>query len=105
MMPGLMPTPILVPDDVVALADLAPGELTEETIQMLGQLLSRALSKGNAIEPLLAQLERGTARLGGSEPAKRADAVKLLVAAGRLNEAGKLPPALDAAQAAGIRDA
>lgn len=101
MMPGMMPSPVLVPDDVLALADLSPGELTEDTLQMLGQLLSRALSKGNAVEPLVAQLERGTARLGGSDPAKRTAAVKLMVAAGKLNEAGRLLPALEVAQAAG----
>lgn len=101
MMPGMMPSSVLVPEDVLALADLSPSDLTEETIQMLGQLLNRALSRGNAIEPLLTQLDRGTTRLGGTESAKRAAAVRLLVAAGRLNDAGKLLPALEAAQATG----
>lgn len=105
MMPGMMPSPVLVPDDVLALADLSPGELTDEWLQPLGQLLSRALSKGNAIEPLLARLEQGTSRLGGEDPPKRAAGVKLLVAANRLNDAGKLLPALGAAREAGDSEA
>lgn len=101
MPPGMAPGPVLLPEDVLALADLAPGDLTEEFIQPLGQLLSRALSKGNYIEPLLATLGKGTVRLGGTDPAHRAAAVKLLVAAGRLSDAGKLLPPLASAEARG----
>lgn len=100
MVPGLMPMPVLLPDDVLALAELAPGELTEEWLRSLGKLLNRALSKGNAIEPLLERLEVGTGRLGGDDPARRAAAVMLLDAAGRLNDAGRFLPPLEAARAA-----
>jgi hypothetical protein len=86
-----------LPEDVFTLADIAPGEL-DEFIPLLGQLLTRALSKGNYVEPLVAKLEQGTAKLGGTEPAARAAAVKLLVAAGRMYDAGKLLPPLEPAR-------
>src|SRR6185436_16632536 len=40
MPPGMMPGPVILPADVLALAELAPGELTEAFLQSLGQLLS-----------------------------------------------------------------
>jgi hypothetical protein len=76
MPPGMMPSPVIQPGDVLALAEIAPGELTEAFLQSLGQLLSRALTKGNSIEPFVASLEKGTTRLGGEDPARRAAAVK-----------------------------
>lgn len=101
MMPGMGPGSVLLPDDVLALADLAPGELTSEWLGSLSQLLTRVLSKGHHLEPVLARLEKGTARLGGVDPARRAAAVRLLLGAGRLADAGTLLPALDQALADG----
>jgi hypothetical protein len=99
MPPGMFPAPVLLPDDVLALADIAPGELNDDLIQRLGYLLIRALSKGNYIAPFLSRLEQGTPRLGGADPARRDLAAQLLIAAGRLTDAGRFLPSLEAAKA------
>ena len=68
----MMPGPVILPSDVLALAEIAPGDLTEAFLQSLGQLLNRALTKGNSVEPFVASLEKGTTRLGGQDPARTA---------------------------------
>lgn len=98
MPPNLLPGPVLLVEDVLSLADLCPGEFTDDVVQPLGQLLSRALGRGNYIEPLLERLERGTRRLGGADPAAREQAVRLLVAANRLADAGRFLPQLETAR-------
>ena len=92
-------TAVLFPDDILALADAGPGAFTDEQLEALGKLLTRALSRGNVIEPFLAKLETGTERLGGSDPARRESTVKLLMAANRLTDAGKFLPPLEPALA------
>jgi hypothetical protein len=81
-------SPTLVPDDVLALAEASPQDLEDEDARLLGQLLARLLSRGDAIEPFLSKLERGVRRLGGSGIEDRQRAAELLVAANRLVEAG-----------------
>jgi hypothetical protein len=88
---------VLFPDDVLELADAMPGDLTEAQVEKLGKLLSVALSRGNFSEPVIARLEQGTSRLGGTDTRKRALAVMLLVSANRLTEAGRFLPPLELA--------
>lgn len=92
--------PVLLPEDILGLADAKPTDLDDGDVEALGRLLTRSLARGGGIEPLLARLEMGTDRLGGSDEKKRKHAAGLLVAAGRLTEAGKFLPGFDAAQAA-----
>jgi len=91
------PGPVLLPDDVLALAEVVPGELTEEQVELLGKTLGVALSKGNFIDSFIAKLDAGTERLGGQDPKKRDLAAKLLIAANRLTDAGKFLPPLEPA--------
>jgi len=91
------PQPVMSPEDVLGLSEAAPTELTEERVEQLGKLLDRALKQGHFIDPLLAKLEAGTAHLGGDDSKKRDLAVKLLIAANRLGDAGKLLPPLEPA--------
>jgi hypothetical protein len=95
--PGQQAGPVLLPEDVLALAEIAPGELTDENAEALGKLLSRALSKGHFIEPLIARLQTGLSQIGGEDPKKRELAVKLLVSANRLRDAGHFLPPLEPA--------
>jgi hypothetical protein len=95
--PANTATPTLVPEDVLALAEAAPHDLEDEDVGLLGQLLARLLSRGDALEPILPKLERGVRQLGGSKPADRRRAAELLAAANRVIEAGRfLPPIKDA---------
>jgi hypothetical protein len=91
------PQPVLFPQDILALADASPEDLKEEQVELLGKLLTKALSRGNFIDPFLASLEAGTPRLGGKDPKKRDLSVKLLIAANRLSDAGKFLPPLEPA--------
>jgi hypothetical protein len=88
--------PVLLPQDILGLADARPGELQDSELELLGRLLARALAKGAGIEPFMTQLESGTENLGGPDPKKRARAATLLMAANRLVEAGKFLPSIDA---------
>jgi hypothetical protein len=87
--------PVLLPDDILGLADARPGELQDTELEQLGRLLSRSLARGGAIEPFMARLESGTDSLAGENATKRDRAAKLLMSANRLTEAGKFLPSID----------
>ncbi|MBE0542834.1 MAG: hypothetical protein IH623_15890 [Verrucomicrobia bacterium] len=86
--PGRTGGPTLVFEDVLALAEQAPHELETEDTRLLGLLVGRLLTRGDALEPLLARLETGVKGLGGKDPSDRRRAAEILVAANRLIEAG-----------------
>jgi hypothetical protein len=89
---------VLLPDDILALADAKPGELDDDQLDLLGKLLGKSLASGAYAEPFLARLETGTSRLGGQDPKHRENAVALLKAAGRWLDAGKFLPPLKESQ-------
>jgi hypothetical protein len=100
MMPGMpQPEPFFLPDDVLAVAELKPAPLTQTDVGQLGQLLAKGFRKGAAVEPLVAKLETGAGVFGGSDSTNRLLAARLLVAAGKLAEAGPFLPPLDQARA------
>jgi hypothetical protein len=86
--PAMLGGPTLVVDDVLGLAEAAPHALEAEDARLLGQLLGRLLTRGDALEPLLPKLDVGVKGLGGADPAARGRAAEMLVAANRLIEAG-----------------
>jgi len=96
--PGRTPGPTLVADDILALAANAPHELEEQDTRLLGQLLGKLLTRGDALDPFLAKLETGVKGLGGSDPADRRRAADLLVAANRLIETGPFLLPVEAAR-------
>jgi hypothetical protein len=90
---------VLLPEDILGLADAKPTDLEDSDLDALGRLLSRSLAKNAPIEPFLARLEAGTERLGGSDAKKRQSAATLLVAAGRMTDAANFLPGFDASKA------
>jgi len=90
--------PVLLPEDILGLADAKPADLDESDLDALGKLLTRALTKGAPVEPFLTRLENGTERLGGSDAKKRRLAANLLIAAGRLTDATAFLPGFDASK-------
>ncbi len=94
--PGFQEANQLSPADVLALADLCPVDLDPELVARLGGLLSAAFNRGSLLDETLAALEKGTAKLGGTDKDKRQKAARLLAGAGRPVEAGKfLAPAAE----------
>ena len=95
---------IIHPGDVLALADLCPGDLDQPALDKLSPLLRTARSRGERFEEMLALLEKGTPRLGGTDPAKRLLAAKLLLTADAAVEAGPFLTTLEEALAASDAD-
>jgi hypothetical protein len=89
------PTSTLLPDDALALAEIAPGPLSEKQIASLGAIVARSVPDNGSIEPLVKRLEEGVGPLGGKDLAKRELAAELLLAARRPIEAIRLLPPLE----------
>jgi hypothetical protein len=87
---------VVLPADVLALADAAPTELGDRQLARLGRLVDRSLEQAAKPGALFAGLKVGTRRLGGREPARRIAAAKVLLAAGLAAEAEAYLPPLDA---------
>mgnify|MGYP001820053644 CR=1 FL=1 len=85
---------LLLPADVLGLADACPGALDRDShVPKLANLLKIALARGQFPDGLLAALTTGTAKLGGADDAVKRDlAARLLIAAGLPEEAGDFLP-------------
>ena len=94
---------LIHPADVLALADICPGDIDQVVLDKLAGLLSGALQRGERSEAMLDALDAGTAKLGGPDPARRLLAARLLLAAGQTAALGRFLPPLD--EALGARDA
>lgn len=77
------------PEEIPAIADAAPGELTARQCSQLGALLSASLVHLDQPRVLLQAIASGTGRLGGTDPQGRANAARVLLAAGLIDEAAK----------------
>ncbi|HAY81419.1 MAG TPA: hypothetical protein DCY79_16570 [Planctomycetaceae bacterium] len=89
-------------EDVLLLAAARPQELDDAAIVILGQLLRATLDKGNVIEKLVERLREETGQQEGI--VNRRQAAKLLMAAGRILEAGEFLPEVKQAKADGDFD-
>jgi len=72
------PKPVMLPTDVLGLADAAPAELEEKQAVQIGRLLSYSIGKTDSRAELMAILKKGTARLGGTDPARRQITARVL---------------------------
>ena len=68
-------------DDVFALSDAAPGDLTDVEIRKLGQMLGQIVPASESFW-VADRLKKGTVHFGGQVPAHRLDAGRLLLAGG-----------------------
>ncbi len=71
--------PVVRLDDIIALSDVSPTELNNDNIRRLGQLLGVAVPMSESFW-LVDRLQKGTAKFGGSDPAKRVLAARVLIA-------------------------
>ena len=79
--------PLLLATDVLRLADASPVDLDDKQTIQLGRLLSFTIAKTDSRSELMALLRKGTARLGGNDPARRHAAARVLASAEFWNEA------------------
>jgi hypothetical protein len=91
---------VVLPQDVLALADAAPDTLKNHQLALLGDLVRRSLEQTEKPTDFLAALRTGTSRLGGNDPARREAAARLLLAASLVEEAAEFLPPLEPALAA-----
>ncbi len=90
----------LLPGEVIELAEIAPGELNDMRLTLLGTILKNSIDLVSTTGSLVARLETGTAQFGGRDPVNRGRAAALLLAANRVIDAGAFLPPLDVAMAA-----
>lgn len=81
------PKPVLLPSDVIRLADASPLPLDDKMMSVLGRLLAQAIPKTDSRAELMAILRKGTKRLGGDDAEKRHATARVLAAAEFWNEA------------------
>jgi hypothetical protein len=96
--PGAKADPALLPEEVLAIADAAPAELSDWQFDVLSQLLRTASTKYSTA-PMLEQLAAGTRLFGKTDEATRARTVRFLVGAGQVVDAYAYFPPLDDARA------
>jgi hypothetical protein len=68
-------------EDIFALADAAPGELSDLELRKIGQMLGQVVSPNESFW-IADRLSRGTEKLGGKDPARRLAAGRVLLAGG-----------------------
>ncbi len=90
----------LVPDEVVAISEMAPAALTDKNIDALGGLLKNAIARGADASHITALIGAGTKHFGGTDPAARTRAARFLMAADLPVEAHPYLEPLDAARVA-----
>jgi hypothetical protein len=96
------PDPAILPEEVLALADAAPGLPLEWQVDVLAQLFKSADARYSD-GPALERIRAGTRVFGDGDDAMRERTARFLLAAGLVLEASRYFPSLDAARAA--RDA
>ena len=96
--------PGLLPEEVLAISDAVPGELTDWQLDVLAQLLKSAASK-SSVGPMLRQIQAGTTLFGAGDDEQRARTAKFLSLAGLPLSARDYLPPIDAARADGNADA
>lgn len=84
---------VILPQELLALSTAAPGPLSDKDLALLGKIVARSQHQAARPTEFLAAVQKGTPQLGGDDPAARLAAVKLLLAAGLVDEAQPyLPP-------------
>lgn len=86
--------PMLLPEEVLTIADIVPGEPQDWQLEVLAQLLKGAGSKYGT-ETMVAALRKGTRHYGMADDATRERTWKLLVNAGLVVEAHEYLPSLE----------
>ncbi len=94
--------PALLPEEVLAIADAAPEELSDWQVTILAQLLKEAATKYSSAA-MLQTLSADTRMFGKQDAAHRERTVKFLVAAGMALDAAEYFP--DLAEARELSDA
>ena len=71
--------PVVRLDDIIGLSDAAPAELNNDNVRRLGQLLGVAVPMNETFW-LVDRFQKGTGKFGGTDPARRLLAARVLIA-------------------------
>lgn len=96
--------PNLLPEEILAISEACPAELTEWQLTLLAQLLKTASSRSST-GPFLDKLKAGTTFFGPQEDGRRDRTAKFLSEAGLVVEAFDYLPLLDKAREKGNTEA
>ncbi len=89
--------PGLLPEEILAISEACPAELTDWQLNLLAQLLKTAAARSST-GPFLAKLRDGTAFFGPQEDGRRDRTAKFLTLAGLSVEAYDFLPVLETAR-------
>lgn len=95
--------PVLLPEEVLELADATPEPLKDWQIDTLAQFLKAAASK-YSVAPMLSLLKSGSGQFGSADKESRARTVRFLVGADMIIQAYEFFPSLEDARAANQTD-
>ncbi|MHC5065611.1 MAG: hypothetical protein ACYTG5_16730 [Planctomycetota bacterium] len=85
-------------EDVVQLAAAAPMELEQAQLNLLGSLLRQTLAAGNVIESFVIRVQQELAKEEKERALSEREAIRILVAAGQVVEAGPFLPDIEKAK-------
>ncbi|MFZ4575139.1 MAG: hypothetical protein ACOYN0_12120 [Phycisphaerales bacterium] len=71
----------LVPGEIISVSEASPGDLRDADVDVLARLLRGSVSRGADPSHLALTIRNGTKSFGGSDPANRARAARLLMGA------------------------
>jgi len=71
--------PVMRLDDIIALSDASPAELSNDNVRRIGQLLGVTVPMSE-IFWIVDRFQKGTGKFGGNDPAKRLLAARVLIA-------------------------
>lgn len=91
----------LAPEEIVALANVAPEPPSMDVAQLLGELLAAARGRFDSLQPVVGALQEGLAHFGPDTKENRRRAATLLIHAGVAKEAESFLPPLGEARESG----
>lgn len=71
--------PVMRLDDIIALSDVAPAELSNDNVRRIGQLLGVTVPMSESFW-IVDRFQKGTGKFGGTDAAKRLLAARVLIA-------------------------
>jgi hypothetical protein len=92
---GIRESNYLIIDDISGLITAAPGDIDEDQVNLLSQMISLVNAKGLSFDNFVDALDSGIGELGGSDAKARQKAAKMLLGANLGKYAERFLPAIE----------